>query len=142
MKAENKEQWTTKIGFILASAGSAIGLGAIWKFPNVVATSGGGAFFVVFLLFTFGIGLPLLLAEYIIGRSTGKEAVSAYRELAPKSRWHWIGYLGMATCSILLSFYSVVGGWIVLYFIKGMTGQLLHQGNNYGELFNGMILET
>lgn len=139
MKAENKEQWTSKLGFILASAGSAIGLGAIWKFPNVVATSGGGAFFVVFLLFTFGIGFPLLLAEYLIGRSTGKEAVSAYKELAPKSRWHWIGYLGMATCSILLSFYSVVGGWIVLYFLKGLSGQLLHQGENYGAMFNSTI---
>ncbi|MCG7406001.1 sodium-dependent transporter [Paenibacillus sp. ACRRX] len=129
------EQWTSKIGFILASAGSAIGLGAIWKFPNVVATSGGGAFFLVFLLFTLGIGLPLLLAEFVIGRSTGKEAVSAYKDLAPKSRWHWIGYLGMATCSILLSFYSVVGGWIVLYFIKALTGQLLHHGEDYGVLF-------
>ncbi|MGZ9582994.1 sodium-dependent transporter [Paenibacillus marinisediminis] len=139
MKANTNEQWTSKLGFILASAGSAIGLGAIWKFPNVVATSGGGAFFVVFLLFTFGIGLPLLLAEYMIGRSTGKEAVSAYRELAPRSGWHWIGYLGMATCSILLSFYSVVGGWIILYLVKGLFGQLLHQGQDYGALFNGTI---
>lgn len=141
MKATANEQWTSRLGFILASAGSAIGLGAIWKFPNVVATSGGGAFFVVFLLFTFGIGLPLLLAEYMIGRNTGKEAVSAYKELAPRSRWHWIGYLGMITCSVLLSFYSVVGGWIVLYFVKGISGQLLHQGTDYEALFNGTVSE-
>ncbi|TDL57273.1 sodium-dependent transporter [Paenibacillus dendritiformis] len=130
-----QEQWTSRLGFVLASAGSAIGLGAIWKFPNVVATSGGGAFFLVFIIFTFGIGLPLLLAEFMIGRNTGKEAVSAYRELAPGSRWHGVGYLGMATCSLLLSFYSVVGGWIVLYFLKGLTGSLLQDGRNYGELF-------
>lgn len=130
------EQWTSKLGFILASAGSAIGLGAIWKFPNVVATSGGGAFFLVFILFTFGIGLPLLLAEFLIGRSTGQEAVSAYRDLAPNSRWHWVGYLGMATCSILLSFYSVVGGWIVLYFMRAVTGSLLTAGRDYGAFFD------
>lgn len=130
------EQWTSKLGFILASAGAAIGLGAIWKFPNVVATSGGGAFFLVFILFTFGIGLPLLLAEFLIGRGTGKEAVSAYRNLAPNSLWHWIGYLGMATCSLLLSFYSVVGGWIVLYFLRSISGTLLENGRDYGQLFS------
>lgn len=129
------EQWTSKLGFILASAGAAIGLGAIWKFPNVVATSGGGAFFLVFILFTFGIGLPLLLAEFLIGRGTGKEAVSAYQDLAPNSRWHWVGYLGMATCSLLLSFYSVVGGWIVLYFLRSVSGTLLEKGRDYGQLF-------
>lgn len=61
-------------------------------------------FFLIFIIFTFGIGLPLLLAEFMIGRNTGKEAVSAYRELAPGSKWHGVGYLGMATCSVLLSF--------------------------------------
>lgn len=117
-----REQWTSKLGFILASAGSAIGLGAIWKFPNVVATSGGGAFFVIFLIFTLGIGLPLLLAEFAIGRSTGRGAVSAYRDIAPQSKWHWIGYLGIGTCFLLLSYYSVVGGWIVLYVGRGIVG--------------------
>ncbi|GAC43969.1 sodium-dependent transporter [Paenibacillus popilliae] len=130
-----REQWTSKLGFILASAGSAIGLGAIWKFPNVVATSGGGAFFIIFLLFTLGIGLPLLLAEFAIGRSTGRGAVSAYRELAPRSKWHWIGYLGMGTCFLLLSYYSVVGGWIVLYVGRGITGGLLASGWDYDVLF-------
>ncbi|WP_028596355.1 sodium-dependent transporter [Paenibacillus assamensis] len=136
---KSNEQWTSKLGFILATAGSAIGLGAIWKFPNVVATSGGGAFFLVFMLFTFGIGLPLLLAEFVIGRSTGKEAVSAYKELAPNSKWHYVGYLGMILCSILLSFYSVVGGWIVLYTIRGFTGQLLSAGADYGQLFTDTV---
>lgn len=135
------EQWTSKIGFILASAGAAIGLGAIWKFPNVVATSGGGAFFVVFLLFTCGIGLPLLLAEFAIGRSTGKEAVSAYKDLAPNSKWHLVGYLGMATCTLLLSFYSVVGGWIVLYFLRSLSGQLIHAGEEYSAIFQATTSE-
>ncbi|WII36137.1 sodium-dependent transporter [Paenibacillus thiaminolyticus] len=130
-----REQWTSKLGFILASAGSAIGLGAIWKFPNVVATSGGGAFFLIFLLFTLGIGLPLLLAEFAIGRSTGRGAVSAYRDIAPRSKWHWIGYLGIGTCFLLLSYYSVVGGWIVLYVGRGIVGGLLSSGRDYDALF-------
>ncbi|MDT8975544.1 sodium-dependent transporter [Paenibacillus sp. chi10] len=132
---KGNEQWTSKIGFILASAGSAIGLGAIWKFPNVVATSGGGAFLLLFLIFTLGIGLPLLLAEFVIGRGTGKEAIGAYKEIAPGTRWHWTGYLGMGTCFLLLSFYSVVGGWILLYLARGIVGGLLVEGRNYDELF-------
>ncbi|WP_019424231.1 sodium-dependent transporter [Paenibacillus sp. OSY-SE] len=136
---KSREQWSSKIGFILASAGSAIGLGAIWKFPNVVATSGGGAFFLVFLLFTLGIGLPLLLAEFVIGRSTGKEAISAYRDIAPRSKWHWTGYLGMGTCFLLLSYYSVVGGWILLYLARGLVGGLLQAGQNYDTLFNETV---
>nr|MDH3093269.1 sodium-dependent transporter [Bacillus velezensis] len=122
MKEAN--QWSSKLGFILATAGSAIGLGAIWKFPYVAGTSGGGAFLLVFILFTVLIGLPLLLAEFIIGRKTQKNAVESYKALAPGKKWHWIGYLGIITCFILLSFYSVVGGWILIYIIKGFTGGL------------------
>lgn len=131
------EQWTTRLGFILAAAGSAIGLGAIWKFPYVVGTSGGGAFFLLFLVFTLAIGLPLLLGEFVIGRSTQQEAISAYKTLAPGSAWHWIGRLGVATCFLLLSFYSVVGGWILTYMYRGLTGQLT--GMPYDQLFGSVI---
>lgn len=139
--SSQKEQWTSKVGFILASAGSAIGIGAIWKFPNTVATSGGGAFFLLFILFTLLVGLPLLMAEFFIGRSTGKEAVSAYRALAPGTKWPWIGYMGMGTCFLLLSYYSVVGGWILLYFVRSLFGGLLHAGYDYGQLFNETIAD-
>ncbi|MDN9011369.1 sodium-dependent transporter [Brevibacillus laterosporus] len=136
------EQWTSKLGFILAAAGSAIGLGAIWKFPYVAGTSGGGAFFLLFLLFTLLLGTPLLLGELIVGRSTGKDAVSAYKSIAPNTPWHWVGRLGIITCFILLSFYSVVGGWILLYFIKSITGQLLGQGLDYNQLFGQTISDS
>jgi neurotransmitter:Na+ symporter, NSS family len=137
-----KEQWSSKIGFILAAAGSAIGIGAIWKLPYVTGVSGGGAFFLMFILFSLFIGLPLLLAEFVIGRSTGKEAIRAYLEIAPKGKWHWIGILGVVTCFILLSFYSVVGGWISLYFVKGLAGGVVQEGANYGELFGRTIGST
>jgi len=131
------EQWTGRLGFILAAAGSAIGLGAIWKFPYVAGTSGGGAFFLLFLLFTIVLGLPLLLAEFTIGRSTQKEAISAYKAIAPKSLWHWIGRLGVGTSFILLSFYSVVGGWILIYLYRAVSGQLL--GQTYDAMFGDVI---
>src|SRR5690625_3487980 len=102
---QNHEQWASKLGFILATAGSAIGLGAIWKFPYIAGKSGGGAFFFIFLIFTIFIGLPILLAEFIIGRGSQKDAVRSYRFFAPKGNWHLIGILGMITCFILLSFY-------------------------------------
>ncbi|MCM3142225.1 sodium-dependent transporter [Brevibacillus sp. MER 51] len=131
------EQWTSRLGFILAAAGSAIGLGAIWKFPYMVGTSGGGAFFLLFIIFTLAIGLPLLLGEFTIGRSTQKEAISAYKTIAPGSLWHWIGRLGVITCFLLLSFYSVVGGWILSYLLRGFTGQL--QGPAYDKVFGEVI---
>lgn len=118
------EQWTSKIGFILAAAGSAIGLGAIWKFPYMAGTNGGGIFFLIFILFTLLIGAPMLLAEFIIGRSTQKDAISSYKMLAKGSKWHLIGVLGVVASFILLSFYSVVGGWIVTYLGKSFMGGL------------------
>ncbi|WP_391209990.1 sodium-dependent transporter [Psychrobacillus sp. L4] len=136
---QTSEQWSSKIGFILSAAGSAIGVGAIWKLPYVTGISGGGAFFLLFILFSLFIGFPLLLAEFIIGRSTQKEAVSAYRTLAPNTNWHWIGKLGVFTCFLLLSFYSVIGGWIVIYFAKGLFGGIISEGADYGAIFNSTI---
>lgn len=133
---QTKEQWSSKIGFILSAAGSAIGVGAIWKLPYVTGISGGGAFFLLFILFSLFMGFPLLLAEFVIGRSTQKEAISAYRILAPNTNWHWVGRLGVFTCFLLLSFYSVIGGWIVIYITKGLFGGIITEGADYGSVFN------
>src|SRR6478609_3574453 len=108
-------QWSSRLGFILASAGAAIGLGAIWKFPYVTGMSGGGAFFLLFVAFTLLIGLPMLISEFIIGRGAGKEAISAYKKLVPNTLWVNIGRFGVIGCFLLLSFYCVVGGWVFLY---------------------------
>ena len=135
----NSQQWTSKLGFVLAAAGSAIGLGAIWKFPYMAGIGGGGAFFLIFIGFTLLIGLPLLLAEFVIGRSTQKEAVDAYREIAPKTLWPWLGKLGIVTCFILLSFYSVVGGWIILYLWNAITGRLWEGNGAYEATFGEII---
>ena len=134
----NREQWTSKFGFILASAGAAIGLGAIWKFPYVAGMSGGGAFFLIFVIFTLAIGLPMLISEYILGRGTAKEAVSAYKKLAPDSFWVWIGRIGVLGCFLLLTFYSVVGGWVLIYSLMSVPGQIISEGTEYGALFDSI----
>lgn len=136
----HREQWSTKLGFILSAAGSAIGLGAIWKFPYMAGMSGGGAFLLIFIIFTIFVGLPILLAEFIIGRGSQKDAVSAYSFFAPGSSWHLIGRMGIVASFILLSFYSVVGGWILYYMIKTLSGSLSGlTDNEYGVLFNQFI---
>lgn len=137
---DKHEQWTSKLGFILAAAGSAIGLGAIWKFPYMAGTNGGGIFLVLFLLMTILIGAPILLAEFIIGRNTQKDAVMSYKHLAPKSAWPLLGYGGVIASFIILSFYSVVGGWILSYLGRSLTGSLsgLTQAE-YGTTFEKII---
>ncbi|XXM74391.1 sodium-dependent transporter [Lysinibacillus sphaericus] len=135
-----REQWSSKFGFILAAAGSAIGLGAIWKFPYTAGQNGGGAFFLIFILFTLLLGLPLLLAEFSIGRTAQSNAVDSYKKIAPGTKWHWVGILGMVTSFILLSFYSVIGGWIVAYLFKAVTGEMNGlSSEQYGELFGATI---
>jgi neurotransmitter:Na+ symporter, NSS family len=134
------EQWTSKLGFILAAAGSAIGLGAIWKFPYMTGTNGGGLFLLLFLIFTLFIGTPILLSEFIIGRKAQKDAVSAYKLLAPRTPWFLLGYMGVAASFILLSFYSVVGGWILSYLFRSLTGSLSGLSEQqYGQLFEKII---
>ena len=137
---ERKQQeWTSRFGFILSSAGAAIGLGAIWRLPYVTGTSGGGAFFLLFVVFTLLIGLPMLVAEFIIGRGTGLEAVSAYKKIAPKSLWVWIGRLGVLGSFLLLSFYSVVGGWVLIYAGKSIGNQIIGANTEYDALFGSVV---
>src|SRR5690625_7487552 len=104
---ESREQWTSKFGFILASAGAAIGLGAIWKFPYVTGISGGGAFFLIFVIFTLLIGLPMLISEFILGRGTGKEAMSDYEKVARDTMWVRIVRFGVLSIFLFLILYCV-----------------------------------
>ncbi|MDP4550147.1 sodium-dependent transporter [Guptibacillus hwajinpoensis] len=134
------EQWSSRLGFILAAAGSAIGLGAIWKFPYTAGQNGGGAFFLIFILFTLILGLPLLLAEFSIGRTAQSNAVDSYKTISPESKWYRVGIMGMITSFILLSFYSVVGGWIISYLYKAVTGELTGlSSDEYAQVFGSTI---
>ena len=135
-----KSQWGSKLGFILASAGSAIGLGAVWKFPYMTAANGGGGFLLVFLVSTILIGFPLLLAEFALGRSAGVSAIKTFGKLGKNSKYNFIGWIGAFALFILLSFYSVIGGWILVYLgIEfGKLFQLSGTGD-YAQLFTDII---
>lgn len=135
---EKREQWSSKLGFILSSAGAAIGLGAIWKFPYMTGMNGGGTFLLLFIVFTIIIGLPLLIAEFVIGRGAQKEAISAFKKLAPKSGWSIIGRWGVFGSFVLLSFYSVVGGWVLIYSALSIPGMIIKDGTNYEQLFESI----
>ncbi|WP_391202871.1 sodium-dependent transporter [Psychrobacillus sp. L4] len=137
---EKRDHFGSKIGFILAAAGSAIGLGAIWKFPYMAGTNGGSVFVILFIVCTILIGLPILLAEFIIGRKGQADPVTGFKKLAPGKPWFLIGWSGFIFSFIILSFYSVVGGWILSYLIRAITFSLNGTSKTfYDDLFNTVI---
>ncbi len=116
-----REHWGSRIGFILAAAGSAVGLGNIWKFPYLVGAEGGGAFLVVYVAFLIVIGLCVMIAEIALGRQAQANPFSAFRRVGGAG-WSIFGLLAILTAFLILSFYSVVGGWTIAYVIKTITG--------------------
>lgn len=120
----SRSQWGSRIGFILASAGSAIGLGAIWKFPYVTATQGGGAFLFIYLFISLTLGLILMSTEMALGRTAHAGPIGAFRRLGGKA-WSSVGMMSVLVAFLILSFYSVVGGWTVAYLVKSVTGTLI-----------------
>ena len=119
-----RERLGSRLGFILIAAGCAIGLGNIWKFPYMVGQYGGGAFVMIYLVFLVVLGIPLLSVELSIGRASQRSPVNMCRELEPKgTRWHLHGYLSMAGVYLLMSFYTVITGWIVKYAFSSAMGE-------------------
>ncbi|RMF57566.1 MAG: sodium-dependent transporter, partial [Calditrichaeota bacterium] len=120
--------WSSKIGFILAGAGSAIGLGNIWRFPTTTGQFGGAAFVLVYLISVVFICLAVMMAELSLGRNTQKNPVGVYNALAPKSGWKYLGMLGVLTGWGISSFYSVVAGWTLGYIFKTAAGTFTNMG--------------
>lgn len=117
-----REHWGSRLGLILATAGSAIGLGSIWRFPYVVGQNGGGAFVLLYILFTLFIGIPVFIAEVLVGRKSQKSAILAYRELRPQSsNWKMLGWLNLITCFVILAYYCVVAGWCTSYTLMSLN---------------------
>ncbi|MBR2403816.1 MAG: sodium-dependent transporter [Lachnospiraceae bacterium] len=118
-----RETFGSRLGFILVSAGCAIGIGNVWKFPYVAGANGGGVFVLFYLLFLLCMGVPVLTMELAVGRASRKSAVLAYKELEPKgSKWHIHGWFCVIGCYLLMMYYTTVAGWMVSYFVKFMTG--------------------
>lgn len=136
-----RETWGSKLGFILAASGSAIGLGNIWRFPYVLGESGGFAFLLIYIISVIIIGLPIMGAEMVIGRASGLNPVGAFRKLAPRKLWWMVGAVGVITGVIILSYYSVVAGWTIAYLIRSATGFIAQMANagEASDAFNAFI---
>ena len=126
--AKERAQWTGRLGFILAATGSAIGLGNLWKFPYITYENNGGAFVLVYLAAIALVGVPIMLAEIVLGRRSQKNPVGAFRVLAKDKIggrwWMGVGFLGVMTGFVILSYYSVVAGWTIRYILMAVSGQL------------------
>ena len=124
--AGSGEQWSSRWGFLLASVGFAVGMGNIWRFPYQLGENGGAAFLIIYLVFSLGIGLPLLITELTIGRrggaSASKSIINVALESGRSSRWGWVGTLGTLCAFVILSYYSVLSGWTLDYFVKAASG--------------------
>ncbi|MDQ0340099.1 NSS family neurotransmitter:Na+ symporter [Caldalkalibacillus uzonensis] len=120
----NREHWATRWGFILAAAGSAVGLGNIWRFSYAAGENGGAAFLIIYVLCVILIGFPVMMSEFMIGRRGQSDAVGSFQKLAPGKPWFIAGGLGVAAAFIILSFYGVIGGWTLKYLISYLTGGL------------------
>jgi NSS family neurotransmitter:Na+ symporter len=119
-----RDSFSTRFGVIAAAAGSAIGLGNIWRFPYVTGENGGGAFLLVYLVFVVAIGIPVMMSEFIIGRSSQRNPYGAFRYLAPRKPWYLIGLMGVAAAFMILAFYTTVAGWTLEYFYQALAGNL------------------
>ena len=135
-----RDSFGSKLGIIAAVAGSAVGLGNIWKFPYITGVYGGGAFVLVYLICIALIGLPIVLSEFIIGRKAQKNAIGSFKKLAPGTFWFVPGLMGLAAAFMILAFYGVVAGWTLEYLFKALTNSFV--GKNPADLegmFGGFI---
>ncbi len=135
VKAE-RDNWGSKFGFIMAAAGSAIGLGNIWRFPYLTGVSGGGAFLLVYAICAIFVGFSIMLAEFTMGRYTGKAVVGAYKSIG--KQWTFAGFMGIVTAVMIMGFYPVVGGWATAYIFKSAFGVLTDPGAA-GSIFEGFM---
>jgi NSS family neurotransmitter:Na+ symporter len=134
-------QFGSKIGIILATAGSAVGLGNIWRFPTTTGENGGAAFILVYLLFTLLLGIPGMMSEFIVGRNGGGNAFRAYLKAGGKS-FSVLGIVGMICCAIILGFYSVVAGWCMYYFFSAVCDNVLGDKTFIADNFSALVAGT
>jgi neurotransmitter:Na+ symporter, NSS family len=135
----NRDSFGSRLGVIAAAAGSAIGLGNIWRFPYVAGENGGGAFLLIYLFFIVAIGVPVMLSEFVIGRSAQRNPLGAFKKLAPKTYWFLVGVMGIAAAFFILAFYTTVSGWTLEYLYQaashGFKGKGVEQMSNMFEQF-------
>lgn len=139
---EKRESFKSRLGFLLVSAGCAIGLGNVWRFPFITGAYGGGVFVLFYLIFLVIMGIPVLTMELAVGRASRQSAVGAYKKLArPGSAWHIHGWFAVAGNYILMMLYTTVSGWMLNYFVKFLTGTF-SSGTEPGAVFGAMLAST
>ena len=138
---EKREHFSSRLGFILISAGCAIGLGNVWRFPYIVGQYGGAAFGLIYILFLVILGMPIMAMEFAVGRASQKSAARSFHVLEPKgTKWHIAGWSAMAGNYILMMFYTTVGGWMLAYIYKTITGEFEGlDAEGVGNVFNSML---
>ena len=138
---EERETFASRLGFVLISAGCAIGLGNVWRFPYIVGKYGGAAFVLIYLFFLAVMGLPIMTMEFAVGRASRKSIAVSFHVLEPRgTRWHWYSWFGMAGNYMLMMFYTTVAGWMLLYFVKMGKGDFVGlDAAGVGNTFNGML---
>ena len=121
---KQRETFKSRLGFILISAGCAIGLGNVWRFPYITGQNGGGAFVLIYLIFLLILGLPIIVMEFAVGRASRKSCAASFRQLEPAgTKWHLFSYFAMAGNYLLMMFYTTVCGWMFAYFYKMLAGE-------------------
>ncbi len=140
MNLENRDSFSSKIGVIAAAAGSAIGLGNIWRFPYVTGENGGAAFLIIYIGFILLIGIPVMLSEFTIGRRAQRNPFGAFRKLAPGKPWYLIGIMGIAAAFMILAFYSTIAGWTLEYIYLSVTNSFSGRSpEELNTLFNNFM---
>ena len=134
-----RETFGSRMGMLLAMAGSAIGLGNIWRFPYMMGKNGGAAFILIYIIMLVVLCLPVMVSEYLIGRRGGSNPFSSFDRLAPGSKWRWIGLLAVLASACILSFYCVVGGWSVKYLFDSCTLSFSSAHSDYAASFGSFI---
>lgn len=137
----NRERFSSRLGFILISAGCAVGLGNVWRFPYITGQYGGAAFVLVYLIFLVLLGLPIMVMEFAVGRASQKSAARSFHVLEPAgTKWHLQGYTCMAGNYLLMMFYTTVGGWMAAYIFKTLTGEFKGlDSDGVAAVFNDML---
>ena len=133
MSEQPRASFGGRLSVILVAAGSAIGLGALWRFPYMASKNGGAAFLLVFLLSVLVVGIPAMLAEFAVGRKTNKNAVGAFRTLS--KRWSWLGYSGVLGALLISGYYYLIAGWSLEYFVGSVTGEIFKSASSPQEQF-------
>ena len=137
-----RDSFASSFGVLVAMAGSAVGLGNLWRFPYLVGTNGGAAFIIIYLAIVFVLAMPIMYSEFILGRRAQSNVYTAFKNMAPGTGWKVTGIIAILCCILIVSFYSVVGGWTIDYMVKGMMFKFTSDSSALGGMFEQTVTSS